>query len=155
MKAGDFLKRVLLAFGIALVAYAILYNVIEHRRAAKGPWQVTFDQEQNGAPTILVNQPTIGITNVQLSFVGATDILTNGPVTLSFSEARKTPFNVPFGKCVFLDTVFLPGTIVFEMAGYQVQLMPRVLTLDGVEHPWRSGEALKLTVKTNSNESPR
>ena len=161
------MKRALLAFVIALVAYAVLYRVIEHRRASNGPWQVTFTKAETGAPAILINQPAIRITNVQILFSAGSDVFTNtvnprhpepasaGPITVTFNEARKTPFDVPHGKCVFLDTVFLPGTVALEAFGHQIQMMPRILTLDGVEHPWRSGEALTLTAKTNSSESPK
>jgi hypothetical protein len=56
---------------------------------------------------------------------------------------------------VFLDTVFLPGTIVLVMFGHQIQLMPRVLTIDGVEHPWRAGENIKLTEQSASKTKPK
>jgi hypothetical protein len=147
MKRDGLLGRALLTFGIAVLFYVVVYNAIERRRSSKGPWQVAFTREVTGAPAILINQPGIGITNVQISFAGATHTLTNGSLTLTLSEARRTPFDVPFGKCVFLDTVFLPGTIVFEIAGHQIQLMPRVLTIDGVERPWNSGESISLTNK--------
>jgi hypothetical protein len=159
MKRDRFLGRVILVFGIAVLLYVVIYSAIEHRRRSKGPWQVTFAQEKSGAPKIIINQPTVGITNVQISFPGSSDAIINGvelhsgdaalrgPMTLTFGEARKTPFDVPMGKCVFLDTVFLPGTIVFEMYGHQVQLMPRVLTVDGVERPWIFGEKISLTNK--------
>jgi hypothetical protein len=153
LKTTGFPKRALLAFVIALAAYAGLYYAIEHRRATKGPWQVTFTREQTGTPTIVINQPSIGITNVQISFAGSSSNLTNDPANLSFGEARRPPFDVPFGKCVFLDTVFLPGTIVFEIAGHQIQLMPRVLTIDGAERPWNSGESVSLTNKPAAAKS--
>jgi hypothetical protein len=135
--------RALLAFGVAVLLYAVVYGAIEHHRSSKGPWQVTFAAEES-ARTITINQPAIGITNVQIHFPASEHGLTNGPATLRFSDARRTPFDVPFGKCVFLDTVFLPGTVVFEMSGHQIQLMPRVLTIDGVEHPWNSAEKFRL-----------
>ena len=144
MKRDGFLSRALLAFGIAVLLYVVTYSAIEHRRASKGAWQITFGHEETGAPAILINQPGIGLTNVRISFASATSTLTNGSVMLEFKEARRTPFDVPFGRCVFLDTVFLPGTIVLDMFGHQIQLMPRVLTVDGVERPWRSGERITL-----------
>ena len=70
--------------------------------------------------------------------------MTNVTQTLEFSQARAVPFDVPFGKCVFLDPLFLPGTVTFEMFGHEIQLLPRVLTIDKVEHPWRNGETIRL-----------
>ena len=141
------MKRALLAFVIALAAYAVLYRVIEHHRASKGPWQVTFRQLRGRSPAILINQFALGITNVQISFPVTANTLTNDSVTFSFREARQTPFEVPFGKCVFLDTMFLPGTVAFEISGHQIQLLPRVLTIDGAEREWISGEDIFLANK--------
>ncbi len=145
MKRDGFLGRAALVFGVAVLLYVVVYNAIERRRNSKGPWQVTFSQLQSGTPAILINQPTIAITNVQISFPGFSGSITNGSVTLDFREARKTPFEVPLGKCVFLDTVFLPGTVALDIAGHQIQLLPRVLTIDGIERKWNSGESISLT----------
>jgi hypothetical protein len=46
---------------------------------------------------------------------------------------------------VFQDTTFLPGTVVIQTFGHEIQLLPRVLTLDRAEHPWRPGEVIFLT----------
>jgi hypothetical protein len=39
-----------------------------------------------------------------------------------------------------MDTTFLPGTLAFNLLGHQIQLIPRVLTIDGKEMPWGSNE---------------
>lgn len=145
MKRDRLLQRALLAFGIALLVYVAFYTAIERRRASKGPWQVTFTNDTTSAPAIIINQPALGITNVQISFAGESDSPTIGTHTLQFGEARVVPFDVPFGKCVFLDTTFLPGTVALNLFGHEIQLLPRVLTLDKVEHPWISGETISLT----------
>ena len=144
MKRDRLLKHVLVAFGIALLVYAVSYTAIEHRRNRTGPWQVTFTSVTASVPAILINQPALGITNVQLAFVGELNSPSIGPVTLQFGEARRVPFEVPFGKCVFLDTTFLPGTVALSLFGHEVQLLPRVLTIDKVERAWRSGETISL-----------
>jgi len=54
------------------------------------------------------------------------------------------PFEVPFGHCVFLDPLFLPGKAVLEIAGHEIQIMPRKLMLDGVEHSWSATNAFTL-----------
>jgi hypothetical protein len=145
LKTGDFLMRVLLAFVVVLTAYAVLYRVIEHRRTAKGPWQVTFTHDPPRAPTILIHQPALGLTNCQIQFLRNSNAPASKSVTLTFDTARKTPFAVPFGRCVFQDTIFLPGTVVLQSFGHQIQLMPRVLTIDGVERQWHSGATITLT----------
>jgi hypothetical protein len=158
LKTGDFLKRALLTFVVVLAAYAVLYYLIEHRRVSAGPWQVTFTNAKTGVPAMIINQSALGITNVQIWFQADSGAqlhlqpVSAGPITVTFNVARKTPFDVPYGKCVFLDTVFLPGTVVFESFGHQIQLMPRVLTIDGAERIWVSSESVFLTNQPTKTE---
>jgi len=144
MKRDRLLKHTLVAFGIAAVVYVVSYTAIEHRRNRTGPWLVTFTDETASVPAIIINQPALGITNVQISFVGQSNSPAIGRLTLQFGEARVVPFDVPCGKCLFLDTTFLPGTVALNLFGHEVQLLPRVLTIDKVERPWRSGEVIPL-----------
>src|SRR6266487_6290726 len=144
MKRDRLLKHSLVAFGIALLVYVTFYTAIEHRRTRAGPWQVTFTHDTTSARSIIINQPALGITNVQILFVGESNSLPEADRTLQFGEARAVPFEVPFGKCVFLDTTFLPGTIALNLYGHEVQLLPRVLTIDHVEALWRSNDRFVL-----------
>ena len=144
MNRDRLLKHTLVAFGIALLIYVTFYTAIEHRRTRAGPWQATFTHDTAGAPTIIINQPALGITNVQISFLGESNALPAVAHTLHFGEARAVPFDVPFGKCVFLYTTFLPGTVALNLSGHEVQLLPRVLTIDKVERPWSSGETISI-----------
>ncbi len=120
---------------------AVFYWV-EHRRVAKGPWVVTFTTESD-TPALVVNQHKLGIRDVRITFSGERTT-TNTATILEFSQVRPVPFAVPFGQCIFLDPLFLPGTVVLDVFGHEVQLMPRVLTIDKVERPWRTGEEIKL-----------
>jgi len=63
---------------------------------------------------------------------------------LRFNEAKPVPYEVPFGKCVFMDTTFLPGTLAFEFFGHELELLPRALMVDHQEHPWVSGRPITL-----------
>jgi hypothetical protein len=78
-------------------------------------------------------------------------IATNTATVTAFERPRPVPFDVPYGRCIFMDTTFLPGTIVFEMFGHEVQLIPRVLTIDKQEQPWRGNEVISLPVKSGPN----
>jgi hypothetical protein len=93
---------------------------------------------------MLIDQPKLAITNVQVSFAGKPQPATNRPVTLAFDQPRPVPYAVPFGDCIFMDTTFLPGTITFQLFGHEIELLPRVLVLDRQEHPWQSGAAIIL-----------
>jgi hypothetical protein len=147
MKSDNLLRHLVIPFGIAVLVYIIFYTGIEHRRTRNGPWRVTFTNDLSGQPVLLIAQPTLAITNVQISFLGETNQNSQSNVW-DFSQPRPVPYDVPFGKCLFMDTTFLPGTLAFELLGHQIQLIPRVLTIDGKEIPWGSNELLMVS-RTN------
>jgi hypothetical protein len=142
MKRSRLGLQLLLVGTTALIGYATMYHWIEHRRVVKGPWLITFASE-SGVPVLRVNQTTLGITNLQIVFASA-HAATIMAQTIDFSHARPWPYAVPFGQCVFMDTTFLPGTIALELFGHEIQFLPRVLTIDKVERPWRSDEMIEL-----------
>ncbi len=142
MKPGHSLSRVLLIFVLVLIGYFAVFKWIEHRRVARGPWAVTFTAEAR-MPVLIVNQPKLDIHDVRIVFADEL-VGTNAAQTVEFSGPRVVPFDVPFGRCVFYDPLFLPGTVALELYGHEVQLLPRVLTIDKVEHAWRSGETIRL-----------
>jgi len=144
MKLEGTAKHFLLAFLLALIGYVVCYQIIEHRRSRLGPWRVTFTTSNGELPTIVINQHKLGITNVQISFARETPAATNNTVTLTFEQPRPVPYEVPFGKCVFMDTTFLPGTVTLQLFGHEVELLPRVLVIDRQEHPWRPDAAFRL-----------
>ena len=70
MNPNNPLRHFVAAFLIALLGYYVVYHAIEHRRTRKGPWVVTFRQAPDG-PSLVINQPTLHITNVQISFAAS------------------------------------------------------------------------------------
>jgi hypothetical protein len=153
VKSDGLFKHIAAAFVIALVLYALAYTGIEHRRTRKGPWQVAFTNDASGAPLLLINQPFLSITNVQIVFPGAALPKNFSAETLAFERPREVPFDVSFAQCIFMDTTFLPGTIVFMAFGHEIQLIPRVLTIDKKEQLWRSNVTISL-VPTNVPSAP-
>ena len=145
MKPSNPLKHFLFAGIIALVLYLVSYNWIEHRRTRNGPWEVRFAVESE-TPAIIIAQPKLQIQNVRIAFPGQI-IATNFSATMTFAQARQWPFDVPFGKVIFLDTTFLPGNVTFELFGHEIQLLPRVLTIDRKEIPWQSDTNISLPLK--------
>ena len=141
MKFPGPLKHFIFAFIIALVLYVSFYRAIEHRRTRNGPWQVTFTNAL-GAPALIINQPNLSIPNVTIRFPGQPPSTTNSFTV--FDPPRDVPFDVPFGQCIFMDTTFQPGTVVFSNFNHEIQLLPRVLTIDKQERPWQSGETIDL-----------
>jgi hypothetical protein len=135
-------KHFVFAFLIALALYVVAYSFIENRRTRKGPWQVTFAKLPGTQPTLTINQPSLNLSNVVIAFPGATSAPTNQ--SMEFRVPKEVPFAVPFGTCIFEDTTFLPGTIVFKLFDHKIQLIPRVLTVDGKEYAWKSGSTLEM-----------
>src|ERR1051325_5879601 len=152
MKRGGIGRQIILVFTVVLIGYAAIFAFIQHRRVVKGPWAVNFTDE-SGAPVLIVNQPALGIRDVRIRFPDEQAPI-NAPQTMEFSQGRPVPFDVPYGKCVFLDAIFLPGTVAFEMFGHEIQLMPRTLTIDKAARPWRIGDRIELR-KVAAENSPK
>ena len=143
MKSDHIWKQLLAVFICAVVGYVLVFGWIENNRRKGGPWQATFTTV-DGLPTLVINHPKLQLTDITIKFVDA-PAPTNLPQTVAFEHGRPAPFDLPFGKCVFIDAIYLPGTAACEMFGHEIQLMPRVLTIDRVERPWQSGEKILLT----------
>jgi len=153
VKPNHIWKQIIVIFACSAVGYAVVFGWIEHLRRKNGPWQATFTAD-GGFSAIVVNHPKLQLTNITILFVDA-PMPTNLPQTVAFEHGRPAPFDLPFGKCVFIDALYLPGTAACEMFGHEIQLMPRVLTIDKVERPWRSGEKILLTNQPSATLPPR
>ena len=142
MKSEGILIPLMFAFILAVAIYTSSYSLIEHRRARDGPWVVTFTNDASGAAALVVNEPKLAVTNVAIVF--ARQARTNSGQTLVFDRPQAVPYPVPYGSNIFMDTTFLPGTVVFDLFGHEIQLIPRVLTIDKKEMPWHSGQTITL-----------
>ena len=152
MKADGLLKLAGPVFVVALVLYVFAYNGIERRRTRQGPWVVTFTSNGNHEASLIIEQPALGLTNVTVDFSGVPPPANFPGTVLRFDQPREVPYDLPFGRCLFMDTTFLPGTIVFGMFGHEIQLIPRVLTVDRKEYPWPTNRIFIVEPKTNAPE---
>ena len=130
-----------------MVLYILAYSWIQHRRDRKGPWEVTFSTT-NGAPTIVINQPWLGLTNVTLVFAGETGASITNSERVTFRNPKQTPFRMSFAECVFEDLTFLPGTVTLRAYKHEIELLPRTLVIDQKETEWKSGAAIKIVTDT-------
>ncbi len=143
------LFKTLLVIGlVTLICYIAAFSWMENKRRKNGPWQITFTHVDN-APTLVINHAKLGLTNITISFAEGA-VPTNLPQTVSFQHGQIAPLELPFGQCIFLDTLYLPGTVTCEMFGHEIQLLPRTLTIDRVEYPWRAGEKILLTNRASA-----
>ncbi|MGC3958355.1 MAG: hypothetical protein QM813_10565 [Verrucomicrobiota bacterium] len=151
-KPSSPLKTVILIGLFSLGFYIAFFSWMEHRRYKNGPWEVTFTAVDS-TPALLIHHAKSGLTNITILFPGG-EPATNLPQTVRFQHGQVAPLDLPFGKCVFLDTLFLPGTVACEMFGHQIQLMPHTLTIDRTPHPWAAGEKILLTNRNSATLSP-
>ena len=147
-----FAKHLLIAFVLALVFYAASFSLIEHRRNRQGPWQVDFKTDLAGRPFVTVSHEMLRIANVRIRFLDEQITATNLDQTVAFSRPLT---NVPYGQVLFIDTTFLPGTVALDFFGHEVQLMPRVLMVDGREIPWRSDIVIEAAPSEKVPPTPR
>jgi hypothetical protein len=153
MRGDNPIRHFVVTFAIALLLYVVAYGWIEHRRTRKRAWEVCFTNDAAG-PVLVVNQTWLGISDVRLTFPEARGKSTNEAASFNFRDPRPVPYPVPFGRCVFMDTTFLPGTLTFELYGHEIELLPRMMILDHDEHAWHSGEVIELK-STNAGAMTR
>ena len=135
------LKHFLYPLLIAVVAYIGFFSCDRHLRERKGPWEVRFQTDSSARPWIIVNQPALRISNVKIAFPENRLLVTNLLTTVTFDSPLKQS---PFGKVIFHDLMYLPGTVTFDLFGHEIELLPRVLIIDHQEHPWRSDATIEL-----------
>ena len=142
MKRENILKHVTVAFFLAVVTYFLCFSLLEYRRTYKGPWTVTFLTDPAGRPAILISQPRLKISSVKITFTDKAGPSHNAVRTIRFDGPGK---KLPFGEVSFVDTTFLPGTVVMNTFGHEIQLLSSGLTIDQQERPWESGMAIPLS----------
>lgn len=146
MKKDRALKHFAYAFVFAGLLYVVLFWAIEYRRSAKGPWQVEFRQSSTGVAEVQIDQPGLGIRAVRIRFPDETSIPIKHSMIV-FDRARRFPHEVPYGRCVFADLTFLPGTVAMDLFGQRVELLPSKLILGESIHPWQSGTTLDVRTR--------
>jgi hypothetical protein len=132
VKKDGFLRHASIAFGIAVVFYIVFFTWMQHRREGRGPWEVTFVTDANGAPSIAIQQPKLNVSH-RIFFDGTNSPQKDLSQTVEFVQGTT---QIPFGEMLFQDPTFLPGTVTMKLFGHVVELLPRVLIVDQKEHPW-------------------
>ena len=143
-KSEGILKHFGMAFGLAILCYVLFYSCDRQLRVRKGPWELTFRNEADGTPNLVINQHALGITNLTLRIEGESAAVKK-PETIVFTGPGDT---IPFGDILFFDTTYLPGTVTLDLFGHEIEIMGRTLILNFQEHPWQSGEQVTLKPET-------
>jgi hypothetical protein len=138
MNSGFSPKSIVVVFVIVLAFYLGGFWGLEYLRTHKGPWEVRFDGNSSGVPSITVRQATVGVQDVKLIFHGES---TNGIGVVRFDGVQKDAL---FGEVIYEDLTFLPGVVTFNLFGHEIELLPRVLVVNKKEIPWQSGSEINL-----------
>ncbi len=152
MKPDRLFKILLIGFGVALMIYILAFSFIQNRRTIKGPWHVMFSTDSEGTPNLLIQQTNFGIAK---KIIFSEQKLEQKSLAQSFVFDDPTKTNAPFGQIIFQDLTFLPGTVTFNFFGHEVELLPRVLTIDKQEHRWKNGEVISVTGEGKFKPHPR
>jgi hypothetical protein len=137
------LKMLVAIFAGTLVVYLGIFYGIEHFRTGRGPWRVAFaGPGGSGTPMLIINELGLKIANVRIRFPGSSAPQTN--VVIIFDRPQNDAFPVPFGECVFMDGQTQPGTVTLNLFNHEIQLLPRMLTIDKKDYPWKSDTTLDL-----------
>src|SRR5690348_6116064 len=107
-RSENTLKLFLTAFVIAVFAYVTFFSCDAFLRTRKGPWLVTFESDPGGTPTIIINEPRVGVTNVKIIFAGEKLVNPLAATNVALNAPRKP---VPFGKVIFDDLMYQPGNV--------------------------------------------
>jgi hypothetical protein len=128
-------KSVVLTFCLALVFYVLAWSWMARKQTGKGPWQVEFTTNGMGVPQLVISQPALGLSNVTVRFEQERLAPTNGVGAVAFLQPRMT---VPYGRVIYDDLMFQPGSVALDCFGHVVEMVPRDLILNGSPVPWRS-----------------
>jgi hypothetical protein len=142
VKSSGQSRHFLIALLLAVVIYGATYYSMEYQRTRHGPWRLTFSAGGTNSPALLINEPGLHLENLRLDFPGQSAAATNA--TVVFDQPRDVPFDLPLGKCIFMDAMSLPGTVTLVLFGHEIELLPRTLTIDKKDYPWQSNTNLPV-----------
>lgn len=129
-------------FVCVAVLYWCVFQGIEYFRRHKGPWRVEFVTDQRGQPELVINHPSLSVTNVRIVFAGAQVLSSNSSAEVVFDRPLRA---LPFGTRLHEDLISMPGVQTLELFGNEVELLPRVMKINRREVPWKSNMTVSLT----------
>ena len=151
MKSRFSAKSIVLLFLAVLALYFAVFYGIEYSRKRKGAWEVNFLTDAQGNPSIVVYQPRLNISSVEILFSGEKVAQTKLSERVIFDRPRKQA--PPFGKVIYEDLTFLPGVVTFDFFGHEIEIFPRALVVNRRELPWKSELVVELA-PTNKLATP-
>src|SRR4051794_4098318 len=106
----------LLFLGLVLVVfYFAAFHGIEWSNHRKGPWEIAFTVDGEGNPSLVIYEPKLNISSVEILFPGEREPRTNFLERVAFDHPQKP---IPFGKVLYEDLTAFPGVITLEIFGH-------------------------------------
>jgi hypothetical protein len=134
-------KSITLTFILAVIFYALAWSWMSKRQTGKGPWEVNFSTNMAGVPQLVIAQPALGFSNIIVRFEGETLAATNATGVVAFHNPR---MRTPFGRVIYDDLMFQPGSVAVDCFGHVVEMIPRALILNSVSNAWRNDAVYSL-----------
>jgi hypothetical protein len=142
----------LLALAVLLVGfYFAAFYGIEYSKHRNGPWEMSFTVDGEGNPSVVIYEPKLSISSVEILFPGEHDARTNFVERVTFDLPQRP---IPFGKVIYEDLTSLPGVISLELFGHYLEVFPRAFVIDKKEYPWKSESTVELSI-TNKPGPPK
>lgn len=137
------IRSIAITFVVAVIFYFVAYHWLSNKQTARGPWHVSFSRDPKGVPEIIIAQPALNIANVRVRFVGETLSATQrASGVVDFSKPKMA---LPFGEVIYDDLMFLPGTVVLDCFGHEIEMLPRTLALNRRTVGWTNNSTHDLT----------
>ena len=150
MKIGITPKSMVIWFFVVVLLYLCVFYGMESWRHHKGPWEVSFMSDSQGNPSVVIYQPKLNISSVELLFPGEKVRGTNLSQRIAFDRPLQ---KMIFGRVLYEDLTVLPGVVTFDLFGHEIELMPRTLIIDKKEVPWKSERVVEMSA-TNKLPQP-
>jgi hypothetical protein len=151
MSSGIRAKSLVVLAVLLIAFYFAAFHGIEYSNHRKGPWEMSFTVDGEGNPSLVIYEPKLNISSVEILFPGEKEPRTNFVQRVAFDQPQRP---IPFGKIIYEDLTALPGVITLEVFGHFIEVFPRALMVDRKEYPWKSESTLELSI-TNKPGPPR
>jgi len=156
MKAAITPKSIAVWFVVVAVLYLAVFYGIEFSTQRKGPWEVEFTSDNMGNPSIVIDQPKLNISSVEIIFTGEQLSGTNFSQKVRFDQPLTSfPAAMPIGEVIYQDLRSRPGVVTFNFFGHEVELLPRVLIVNKREIPWKSEMVVELSATNKPAQPPK
>jgi len=134
-------KSVVLTFVGAVIFYALAWSWLNKWQTGTGPWEVSFSTNSTGVPQLIIAQPSLRISNITVLFEGETLAATNGTGLVAFHKPKT---QTPFGRVIYDDLMFQPGSVAVDCFGHVVEMIPSALILNSISNGWRNASTYSL-----------